>query len=147
MRVKLDAAMAVVAVILFSVFLYPQDSQNLAHNFTKIADGVYFAVGNGRMPVWCNSVVIINEKETMLVDSSVSPAAARALSADVKTLTGKPIRYVVNTHFHFDHAHGNQVFGPEVEIIGHEYTREQLLGDVLHSMTYVSFTSDLPQQI
>ena len=147
MRVKLDAAMAVVAVILFSVFLYPQGSQNLAYNFTKIADGVYFAVGNGRMPVWCNSVIIINEKETMLVDSSVSPEAARALIADIKTLTNKPVRYVVNTHYHFDHAHGNQVFGPEVEIIGHEYTREQLLGDVLHSMTYVSFTGDLPQQI
>ena len=83
----------------------------------------------------------------MLVDSSVSPEAARALIADIKTLTSKPVRYVVNTHFHFDHAHGNQIFGPEVEIIGHEYTREQLLGDVLHSMTYVSFTSDLPQQI
>ena len=31
--------------------------------------------------------------------------------------------------------------------MGHEYTRKQLLGDVLHSMTYLSFTNDLPQQI
>ena len=147
MRIKLAAAIAIVAVIRLDAVLYSQSSQNLAYNFTKIADGVYFAVGNGRMPVWCNSVVIINEKEVMLVDSSVSPAAARALSADVKTLTGKPIRYVVNTHFHFDHAHGNQVFSPEVGIIGHEYTRKQLFGDVLHSMTYLSFTNDLPQQI
>ena len=35
---------------------------------------------------------------------------------------------VINTHFHFDHAHGNQVFGKDVDIIGHEFTREMLLG-------------------
>ena len=37
------------------------------------------------------------------------------------------MRYVINTHFHFDHAHGNQIFGDDVEIIGHKYTREQLV--------------------
>jgi len=147
MRVKLNGVIAVVVILLLSAFLYSQSSTNLAYNFTPIADGVYIATGNGKMPVWSNSVVIINDKEVMLVDSSTSPTAARALIADIKILTDKPIRYVVNTHFHFDHAHGNQIFGPEVEIIGHDYTREQLLGDVLHSMTYVSFTGDLPQQI
>ena len=30
---------------------------------------------------------------------------------------------VVNSHYHFDHSHGNQIYGPEVEIIGHDYTR------------------------
>jgi cyclase len=147
MRVMLKTVIAIVVIILLGAFVYSQGSKNLAYNFTKIADGVYFATGNDRMDVWCNSVVIINENEVMLVDSSVSPEAARALIADIKSLTNKPVRHVVNTHFHFDHAHGNQVFGPEVEIIGHESTREQLRGDVLHSMTYLSFTSDLPQQI
>jgi len=37
------------------------------------------------------------------------------------------VRYVVNTHFHYDHAHGNQIYGPGVEIIGHEFTRTALL--------------------
>ena len=35
----------------------------------------------------------------------------------------KPIRFVVNSHYHFDHSHGNQIYGPEVEIIGHEFAR------------------------
>jgi cyclase len=147
MSLRINTAGSLVVLLVLSGIAYSGNSANLAYDFAKIADGVYFATGNGKMAVWSNSVVIINDNEVMLVDSSTSPAAARALVADIKTLTDKPIRYVVNTHYHFDHAHGNQIFGPEVEIIGHEYTREQLLGDVLHSMSYVSFTGDLPQQI
>ena len=64
----------------------------------------------------------------MIVDDHVSPAAAWVLLEEVKELTPKPVRYVINTHFHFDHAHGNQVFGPNVEIIGHEFTRQMLTG-------------------
>ena len=45
------------------------------------------------------------------------------LLEEVKRLTPKPVRYVINTHFHFDHAHGNQIFGAGVDIIGHEFTR------------------------
>ena len=147
MRTKTNTIFAIIALILLCTIVYSQDSENSAYDFAKIADGVYFAMGNGKMVVASNSVIIINEKDVMIVDSSTSPVAARALVADIKTLTDKPIRYVVNTHFHFDHAHGNQIFGPEVEIIGHEYTREQLSGDVLHSMTYISFTGDLPKQV
>jgi len=148
MRTKTVGSLIILLLLSGRVFSADSKSpRNIAYKFTKIAEGVYFATGNGKMTGLCNSVVIINEKEVILVDSSTSPAAARALIADVKTLTREPVRYVINTHFHFDHAHGNQVFGPEVEIIGHEYTREQLMGDVLHSKTYLAFTRDLPQRI
>ena len=83
MRAQRTAVIEIVALVLISAVLYSQSSKNLAYDFAKIADGVYLAVGNDRMPVWCNSVVIISEKETMLVDSSVSPEAARALVADM----------------------------------------------------------------
>ena len=150
MRIRIRAFVMIIVILAFSIWAYADDSKNqgnLAYNFTKIADGVYFAIGNGNMRVFSNSVVIINEDEVILVDSSTSPAAARALITDIKTLTTKPIRYVINTHFHFDHAHGNQVFGPGVEIIGHEYTRKRLSGDILNSFTYLAFTSNLPEQI
>jgi cyclase len=150
MRNRMDAVVMIIALLLIRVFAYAEEQKNpgtLAYDFAKIADGVYFATPNGKMAVINNSVVIVNEKEVMLVDSSSSPAAARALIADIKTLTDKPIRYVVDTHFHWDHAHGNQLFGPEVEIIGHEYTREQLLGDILNSKTYMAFIGSYPQQI
>ena len=63
------------------------------------------------------------------------------------TLTEKPIKYVFNTHYHFDHAHGNQIFGDDVEIIGHEFVRSMLLTDVLDQRTNRSFTAGIPAQV
>ena len=102
-----------------------------SHRFEEIADGVYFAIGTGSMTVMSNNLVIINDDHVMLVDSSVSPAAARGLVEGVKTLTDKPVKYVFNTHYHFDHAHGNQIFGDDVEIIGHDFVRTMLKTDNL----------------
>src|SRR5712671_7873301 len=91
--------------------------QGLAYKFEKIADGVYYATGT--VPgLGSNKVVIVNDTDVMIVDTGTSPAAARAFVEDIKKLTDKPIRYVVNTHWHYDHTDGNQIFGPEVQIFG-----------------------------
>ena len=121
--------------------------QTDTHRFERITDGVYLAVGTGSIFVQSNSLVIVNRDDVIVVDSHVTPAAARALTASVKTLTDKPIRYLINTHYHFDHAHGNQVFGDGIEIIGHEFTRSMLLGDVLEQNTYRSFAGAVPAQV
>ena len=119
-----------------------------AYRFEKLADGVYFATGTGAMTTMSNGLVIVNADHTMLVDTSVTPAAARALVAQIKEeLTPKPIKYVFNSHYHFDHAHGNQIFGDEVEIVGHEYIRRMHLTNVLQQRTNRSFTEGLPGQI
>ena len=118
-----------------------------SHRFDELADGVYFATGTGAMTTMSNNLVIINDDHVMLVDSSVSPAAARGLVEGIKTLTDKPIKYVFNTHYHFDHAHGNQIFGDDVEIIGHEFVRSMLLTDVLDQRTNRSFTAGIPAQV
>jgi cyclase len=121
---------------------------NKAYRFEKLAEGVYFATGTGVMTTMSNGLVIVNADHTMLVDTSVTPAAARALVAQIKDeLTPKPIRYVFNSHYHFDHAHGNQIFGDEVEIVGHEYIRRMHLTNVLQQRTNKSFTDVLPGQI
>ena len=106
----------------------------LSHRFVKVTDGVYHAMWTGGS-LASNSQIIINEDHIVLVDTHSTPPQARALLADIKTLSDKPVRVVINTHFHFDHTHGNQVFGPDVQIIGHEYTRSMLIADVLDART------------
>ena len=118
-----------------------------SHRFEEVAEGVYFATGTGAMTTMSNNLVLINDDHVMLVDSSVSPAAARGLVEGIKTLTDKPIKYVFNTHYHFDHAHGNQIFGDDVEIIGHEFVRSMLMTDVLAQRTNRSFTAGIPAQV
>ncbi len=117
-------------------------------DFEKIADGVYYATANGTMITGSNDVVIVNDTGVLLVDSGVTPAVARALVQDVKLLTDKPVRWVVNTHFHYDHTDGNSIFGPEVQIIGHEYVRYAIQNlDVLHREPYKTAEANLPIQI
>ena len=102
--------------------------QGDAFRFNKVVDGVYHVVGTGALTVVGNGAVIVNDDDVVIVDDHVSPAAAWVLLEEVKQLTPKPVRYVINTHFHFDHAHGNQVFGAGVDIIGNEFTRQMLAG-------------------
>jgi glyoxylase-like metal-dependent hydrolase (beta-lactamase superfamily II) len=124
------------------------DYTGKAFNFVRITDDIYHAVGTGALTVGCNGAVIINQNDVLVVDSHISPAAAWALREEVKTLTPKPIRYVVNSHFHFDHAHGNQIYGPEVEIIGHDFTRAQLVSGASKSgRSYALFVGTLPDQM
>ena len=118
-----------------------------AFQLIEIADGVFHIVGTGSMAVGANSVAIVNEDDVMLVDSHVSPAALYVLQEELRAVTDKPIRYVVNTHYHFDHTDGNQMFGEGVEVIGHRFTRDVLEGDPLSERTYQNFTSGIPAQI
>jgi cyclase len=119
-----------------------------AYRFEKIGDGVFFATGTGVMTTMSNSMVIVNPDHLMLIDTSVTPAAARALVAQIKEeISPRPIKYVFNSHYHFDHAHGNQIFGDEVEIIGHEYIRQMHQSNVLQQRTNRSFSEGLPAQI
>jgi glyoxylase-like metal-dependent hydrolase (beta-lactamase superfamily II) len=122
------------------------DSQ-AAYRFEKVAEGVYCAIGTGAINVMCNSAVILGDDGVLIVDSGATPHAARALLAELKSITSKPVRYLVNTHFHFDHTFGNQAFPPDVAIIAHEYTREKMAGDPLHERSYLSALSGVRAQV
>jgi glyoxylase-like metal-dependent hydrolase (beta-lactamase superfamily II) len=119
-----------------------------AFRFNKVKDGVYHAVGTGALAVVGNSSIIVNDNDVIVVDDHVSPAAAWVLLDEIKSLTDKPVRTVINTHFHFDHAHGNQIFAKNVDIIGHEFTRDMLLkGNPLQMPLYKNYVAGLPGQI
>lgn len=120
-----------------------------AFTFTEVVPGVYHAVGTGNLAVGCNASVIVNADDVMVVDTNLSPGAAWALRDELTALTPKPVRYVVNTHWHWDHAHGNQVYGPDVTVIGHEYTRAKLAaGESMRGRSYDMFiTTGLPARI
>lgn len=97
------------------------------YKFDKIAEGVYFATAAGGAITGANHPIFVNENDVVLVDSGATPSAMRALLEDLNLITDKPVRVVISTHWHYDHINGNSVFGPDVEIIGHEYVRNALL--------------------
>ena len=96
----------------------------------RVAEGVYAAVARPRTPINCNAAVIVYEEGVLVVDTHSRPSSARGLIAQVREAIGKPVRYVVNSHFHWDHAQGNHAypvaFPKDVTIVSSEATRENL---------------------
>ena len=123
------------------------DFEGPAFEFEEVVPGVYHARGTGSLAVGSHGAVIVNEEDVLLVESHISPAAARAVVDEIEALTDKPVRYVVNTHYHFDHAHGNRIYPPEVHVIGHEVTREKLENGGSMGRSYESFVGGLPDQV
>jgi glyoxylase-like metal-dependent hydrolase (beta-lactamase superfamily II) len=74
----------------------------------KIAPGVWFRegeMGSGH----CNNTIIELDDYLIVVDANY-PSGARALLGDIPKLSSKPIKYVIDTHHHADHAYGNPLF-------------------------------------
>jgi len=102
---------------------------NEEYDLQKVADGVYsfIAPESDSGVVQSNCTVVIGEDAALVVDTGQFPSLAERMVADIRKLTNKPVRYVVNTHWHFDHVWGNGVFRnayPGVALISTEFTRE-----------------------
>jgi cyclase len=98
----------------------------------KAADGVYLALAHPVALINSNAAIFENANDLLIVDTHSKPSAAAALVAQIrKEITQKPVRYVVNSHFHWDHTQGNAAYRrltPHADIIATEATR-QLLAD------------------
>jgi cyclase len=97
----------------------------------EIADGIYqfITAPDGYVPNG-NSVVIVNENDVLVFDTFTRPSTARTMLAEIRKITQKPVRYVVNSHWHPDHWSGNEVYAqafPNLEIIATEETRQFML--------------------
>jgi len=81
----------------------------------ELDNGVYACLYSGLT----NAGFIIGDDGVLVIDSLRVPSFARGLISDIKTVTSKPVRYVVDTHSHWDHSWGNEEF-PDSTIIGHQ---------------------------
>ncbi|HEY5915439.1 MAG TPA: MBL fold metallo-hydrolase [Verrucomicrobiae bacterium] len=97
-----------------------QDFSKVEIKVTKVAGTVYMLEGSGG-----NIGVSVGEDGIVLVDDQFAPLAPKIRQA-LKGITDKPIKFVLNTHFHGDHTGGNAEFGAEAPIIAHENVRERL---------------------
>lgn len=99
-------------------------------NIERVADGVYIALARAQVLINCNAVIFENAKDVLIVDTHSKPSAAAALVAQVrKQITPKPVRYVVNTHFHLDHTQGAAAYQhlqPQPQFVSCSATRRLL---------------------
>jgi cyclase len=95
-----------------------------------VVPGVWAAISKPVYKINCNAVVIELDDAVLVVDTHSKPSAARALIDQIKARLNKPVKYVVDSHFHWDHSQGNDAYPtawPQgVEIISHEATRDSI---------------------
>jgi cyclase len=84
-------------------------SAELPFVLKQLGPGVYAAIDGPQHKAGSNAGFIIGDDSVLVVDSFFEPGSAKALVAEIRRLTAKPIRYVVNTHYHADHTGGDQV--------------------------------------
>jgi glyoxylase-like metal-dependent hydrolase (beta-lactamase superfamily II) len=96
----------------------------------KAADGVFFAQAKAQTVINCNAAVFVRSKDVVVVDAHSKPSAAASLIRQIRReITDKPVRYVINTHFHWDHMQGNHAYkqaGSQVDIIATEATKQNM---------------------
>jgi glyoxylase-like metal-dependent hydrolase (beta-lactamase superfamily II) len=90
----------------------------------ELGPGVYAAIDGPEHKAGSNAGFIIGDDGVLVVDALFTPEAARALVGEIRRLTPKPIRFVVNTHYHADHTGGDQVLRDAgAVIIAHKNVR------------------------
>lgn len=103
-----------ILVFVFISFLTLGQNTFAQEGLTKIADNVYSYVDiKGATPqnsFGANAGIIVGKDGIVVIDTLVSAKEAKRFIADIKKVSDKPIKYVVNTHYHLDHSFGNAEF-------------------------------------
>lgn len=101
-----------------------QDFSGVTVEATPIRDGLYLITGRGG-----NIVASTGEDGTFLVDDQYAPLTGR-IQAALDAITDKPVRFVINTHWHGDHVGGNEHFAEAgAVIVAHENVRRRMGSD------------------
>ena len=115
------------AIVVAAGVAVADSSVTTQRTVTKIADGVY-SIRHADAPdsnPQGNTTVVIGERAVLVVDSSYLPSSAAEDIAQIRRWTNRPVRYLLNTHWHPDHQRGNSVYVdafPDVTVVAHAET-------------------------
>jgi glyoxylase-like metal-dependent hydrolase (beta-lactamase superfamily II) len=102
-------ALGLAGILLFVSPAAGQAPAPLPFVLKQLGPGVYAAIDGPERKAGSNAGFVIGDDGVLVIDAMFTPDAARALVGEIRRLTDKPIRYVVNTHYHADHTGGDQV--------------------------------------
>ena len=108
----------------------PQDFSKVEIKSEKLTDNLYMLTGQGG-----NMALLVGDTGPLLVDDQFAPLAPKIVAA-VAAVSSKPVRFLVNTHFHGDHSGGNAEFGKAGSvIIAHDNTFKRLSTEQTSGLT------------
>lgn len=129
-RNRFPAVVLYIALVFFTAAVaYPEEDAQIV----KLGDDIFARIVNPNGNAVGNAGFIVLEQGVLVFDTHFTPEAGQQLLQDIRSITSKPVRYIVNSHYHPDHTHGNQAF-PGAHIIAIKKTREDILGKDLPSL-------------
>ena len=93
---------------------------------SELANGVFVYELHGAFVV--NTGIVVGDDAVAVIDTGTVESEARQILDAVASVTDKPVRYVINTHYHGDHSFGNWWFLPAI-VVGHGASRVRLVGE------------------
>lgn len=109
------------AFFLASISLFGQKTENVEITLEQVNGSVHMLTGQGG-----NIGLLIGEEGVFMVDAQFAPISPMILQA-IKALSPKPIKYLINTHWHGDHTGGNENVGKEgATIVAQENVRKRM---------------------
>lgn len=111
----------------------------------NLCDGVYAAVAIPGQGAWSNAGIVDLGEELLVFDSLSTPSAGEELRRQAESLTGKKVKYLINSHYHGDHVFGNQVFS-DTTIIS-TYVTEKLCKEKNKIEDYEKEKQDMNQYL
>lgn len=109
------------AASLISWFADAQQNQPAPVSLEKIGDNLYEVRGGSG----ANGGAFIGEYGVLLIDAKMNKESMDQLFTEVRKLTDKPIKFMVNTHSDGDHVNGNSYLPGSVTIVAHENCRKE----------------------
>src|SRR5688572_1319123 len=109
----------------------PSRADSMALEKVTLADGIYLFRAPSTLDVWTssNSVVVVNDSDVVVFDSNARPSTSRLVIAEIRKITNKPVRVLINSHWHMDHWMGNAAYAdawPGLQIMATQETRDYM---------------------
>jgi len=135
---KYIKSIVTISLFFFGIVACSQNMNDVTIKVTKLSENVYMFEGSGG-----NIGVSVGEDGVYLIDSQFGGLTEK-IKAEIKKLSDKPIKFLVNTHHHGDHTGGNENFNKlGTHIIAHENVRKNLEGKSKATRPVITFNDKL----
>ncbi len=112
--------LALLLLLFATSALAQRDFSKVEVKAMPVAGSVYMITGAGG-----NIGISVGDDGIVMVDDQYAPLAPK-IEAALKAITAKPVRFIINTHYHGDHTGGNEAFGKSAPLVAHENVRKRL---------------------